>query len=308
MSGHIERLHDLADALAAHALLDTDLQVMAHDAALHAVDLRALLAGQSKSVTWVLESNVFAETCFDRMMEHFRQRGVEHHVVRIIPFVHEIEGRVPDVNGPCVVYGSIGIQKLADRHGWSPGVFPVPTEDEAAIALGDLYLNSDAMMMKMSEVEAYLAKTITGEEVFIKPDTDTKEFAGQVIDAAQFSSWYAGMIDSGYLDGNDFYVVVSSPKKLGCEWRVVVVDGKIVTSSLYRQWGMVKAEEHILPEVVEVVMAAHAKLVPGPVYVIDIAQHGDEFKVIEYNTFNSAGLYECNVEAIIDAVSEYVGR
>ncbi len=258
------------------------------------------------SVTWILESNVFAEVCFDEMLAHLKERGLTHHVVRVIPMIHEIEGKVPVVTGPCVVYGSIGVQKLALQHGWMPGVFPVPTEMEAQDALGDLYLNADLVRMNMSRVEAYMANQ--SGSFFIKPDTDTKEFAGQVIDAAAFSTWYAGMVESGYLSGNDFPVVLSSPKKLGCEWRVVVVDGKIVTSSLYRQWQQVMAERHIIPQVEEVVMAAHARFQPADAYVIDVAQHGDDYRIIEYNTLNSAGLYECDARAVIDAVTAFVEK
>lgn len=251
--------------------------------------------------SWVIESNIFAEKCFDEMVEHLKTTGTKYEVVRIIPFIHEIEGRVPTLENPVVVYGSIGIQKLAQTHGWVPGVWQAPTEVEVKDQLGELYLNHDLERMLMSEVSQYLASR--DHDVFIKPDTDTKEFAGQIISSASFDEWYAGMKESGYLTDNDFPVVISTPKKLGCEWRVVVVDGKISSSSLYRQYQMVKAERHIIPEVEECVMAAHAIYQPAAVYVIDICQLGDEFKVIEYNTFNSAGLYECDVKSIIDDIN-----
>jgi hypothetical protein len=74
----------------------------------------------------------------------------------------------------------------------------------------------------------------------------------------------------------------------------------------------VKPERHIIPEVEELVMQAHAKFQPAAVYVIDIAQvtiDGEmSYKVIEYNTFNSAGLYACDVGRIIDDVNAYVER
>jgi hypothetical protein len=49
------------------------------------------------TVTWILESNVFAETCFDRMVAHLQGNSIPHHIIRVIPFLHEIEGKVPDV-------------------------------------------------------------------------------------------------------------------------------------------------------------------------------------------------------------------
>jgi hypothetical protein len=260
------------------------------------------------TVTWILESNVFAETCFDEMLAHLKHQGIPHHVVRVIPFIHEVDGVVPEVSGPVVVYGSIGVQKLAQEQGWKPGVF---TNAEFATSaykvLGDLFLNLDAVSMPMSGVEAWL-RSYEGDNFFIKPDGDNKEFAGTVMSRDEFARWHSNMLGIGYLESNDFDVVISTPKSLGCEWRVVVVGDRIVTSSLYRQYGIVKAERHIIPEVEATVCEAHKRFAPAPAYVIDIAQAGDAYKVVEYNTLNSAGFYDCDVRAVIDAVTDLVAR
>jgi hypothetical protein len=252
------------------------------------------------------------------MVEHFKKTNTPYHTVRIIPFVHEIEGKVPEVDGPVVVYGSIGSQKLAHKQGWTPGIFGDPkvfSESNAERNLGPLYLNWGQFKSKIKQfgenLDAWSHLMVPlGEEpateFFIKPNTDTKEFAGTVMSFEEFKPWYENMLSIGYLEENDFWIVFSRPKKLACEWRVVVVDGKISSSSLYRQYGIVKAERHIIPEVEAVVMEAHELYQPAPVYVIDIAQWGDTYKVIEYNTFNSAGLYDCDVAKIIDDINSYV--
>jgi hypothetical protein len=267
-------------------------------------------------VTWVLEKNVFSEKCFDQMIAHMNARAIPHHVVTIIPFIHQIDGPVPEINGPCVVYGSLGAQKLAQAQDWRPGVFGDPdafSEHTAASKLGSLYLNANMRKMSIKAVDSYLAARPQVLEFFIKPDRDTKEFAGTVLTAEEFHPWYERLITSGYLDDHDFDVVLSKPQKIGCEWRVVVVDGAISSASLYMQYRQVMPEQHILPEVADAVQQAHALYVPARVYVVDIAQvfktdaatglqDGYEFKVIEYNTFNSAGLYECDVAKIIDDI------
>jgi hypothetical protein len=275
-------------------------------------------------VTWVLESNVFAEVCFDEMIAHFQANAIPHHVVRVIPFVHEIDGKVPEIEGPCVVYGSIGVQKLAHKHGWTPGVFgdaEVFSESKAARNLGELYLNwgqGHSTMKKLGDPEVLTAwsRLLVPlgqpplEEFFIKPNTDTKEFAGTVMRLDEFQAWHKRMIDIGYLEDADFKVVLSRPKELGCEWRVVVVDGQIIESSLYRQFRTVKQERHIIPEVEAVVREAHRLYNPAPAYVIDVAQVRSrkdfddyDYRVIEYNTLNSAGLYACRPGPIVDAIN-----
>ncbi len=276
--------------------------------------------GVTQPVSWVLERNVFSEKCFDSMIEHFNAKSIPYAIVSVVPFIHEIDGEVPAMASPVVVYGSIGIQKMAKKHAWEPGIFgdaEAFSEAEAARHLQSLYLNYGQMRVAIktlgdnTELYAGLLAGTKGQpatKFFIKPNTDTKEFAGQVVDVASFKEWYAGMLQSGYLEDNDFEVVISQPKKLGCEWRVVVVDGEISDASIYRQYGIVKPQRHIIPEVAEVVAKAHMRYQPAPIYVIDIAEVGDDFKVIEYNTFNSAGLYACDVGKIIDDINAYLER
>jgi hypothetical protein len=255
--------------------------------------------------TWILERDVFSESCFNDMVEHFKKNNIPYHIVRVIPFVHEIEGKVPEVSGPVVCYGSIGIQKLARKHGWTPGIWTNDNFNYEAYnnAIGELLLNNDCVKMPLSKVGDYLNSTGL-KTIFLKPNADTKEFAGCVMEADEFHSWHKKMLDIGYLDNDDFDVVVSEPKRINREWRVAVINGKIASASLYRQYQMVKPEENIIPEVEEVVYMAHAKFVPADVYIIDVAETENGFKVIEYNTFNSAGLYKMDVGKIIDAIEE----
>lgn len=266
--------------------------------------------------TWVLETNVFSEKCFDEMIAHFKAAGIPYETVRIIPFVHEVDGKKPVIEpgGNVVAYGSLGIQKLCHREGWAPGVWYDPATfnyQAYTNALGDLLLNHDMTRMPLSEMPSYL-EGLPARPVFIKPNGDTKEFAGAVMHPPEAESWIAQMRETGYIDEADFDIIVAPVKTLGCEWRAVVVDGAIASCSLYRQWNTVRPERNIIPEVEAVIRQAHVIYQPADVYVIDIAQvdvDGDwQYKVIEYNTFNSAGLYDCDVVAIIDAINEMVMR
>lgn len=271
--------------------------------------------------TWVLETNVFSEKCFDEMIAHFKAAGIPYETVRIIPFVHEIDGKKPVIEpgGNVIAYGSLGIQKLCNREGWAPGVWYDPETfnyQAYADALGDLLLNHDMKRMALSHLPAYLVGK-PEKPFFIKPNGDTKEFAGTVLSPAEADDWIKQMRDSGYIDEADFDVIVAPVKTLGCEWRAVVVDGVIASCSLYRQWNTVRPERHIIPEVELVIQQAHKRHAPADVYVVDIAQveaFDDngwrywQYKVIEYNTFNSAGLYDCDVAAIIDSINEMVMR
>jgi hypothetical protein len=259
-------------------------------------------------VTWVLEKNVFAEDCFDNMVGHFGKVGIPYHVVTIKPFIHTIAGDIPKIDGPCVVYGSIGSQKLAKANGWTPGVWTNDqfNEDVLVEKLGPDYLNYDARVVPFKDV---LASVPWYRNIFfIKPNTDTKEFAGMVISRDKFEEWTNKMMDTGYLDENIFDkpMVISSVKALGCEWRTIIVDGKVSDYSCVRQYQRVMAE-HWMPEAA-IEFAERAAYIhsPAPVFALDVAESVEGYKVIEYNAFNSSGLYKCNVAKIIDDVNAYV--
>lgn len=250
---------------------------------------------------WIVESNVFSEECFDRMIKHLEIRGINHDIIRIVPFAHNIEGKIPEVNGPVVCYGSIGIQKVAEKHNWFPGVFSIPDEATFNKKLKFRMLNYQGLVLPINEVMNYVKG-----EFFIKPNTDSKEFAGTIMHSDEFTEWYQKMLDIGYLDNNVFDVMISPPKKVGREWRLVVCNGEIIAYSLYKNYQKVYQEESVKPEVLEYVLACDKIYSPALVYVIDIVETDSGLKVIEYNTFNSAGFYKCNVENIIDKVTKVI--
>lgn len=256
-------------------------------------------------VTWVIERDVFSERCRKRMIEHFKNNNIPYHVVRIIPFIHEIEGKVPEITDNVVVYGSIGCRNMAEKQHWTPGVWSDDSINESALMdnLGSLYLNSDAVVTEMKNVPSLFSGL-----VFMKPNTDTKEFAGTIFEADFIDRWMQRQINSGYLEANisELEVVASSVKNIGCEWRIVVVDGKISDYSCYRQHQTIMPERWLPDTALAFAQQVIECYNPLPVYVVDICETDQGYKVVEYNTFNVAGLYECNVEKIIDDINEYI--
>jgi len=256
------------------------------------------------NVTWVLEKNVFSERCFDDMVNYFEENNIPYHVITIVPFIHEIDGKVPEISGPVVCYGSIGIQKIAMKYNWKPGVWSNNSISENIVScvLGKDYLNHDGIITTMSQV----LNDVSMDEFFIKPNGDTKEFAGTIIKRDEFANWYQKMIDIGYLTNNDFSVIISSPKIVQNEFRLVVVNNEIVSFSRY---GYDKYLPKKLPgNALKFAMLTTMTYQPLDVYVMDIGETPNGWKVIEYNTFNCSGLYDCNVNKIIHSINKFVEK
>lgn len=254
--------------------------------------------------TWVIEKDVFSESCFNSMVEHCKYKNIPYHVIRVVPFEYKIEGRVPNIEGPVVVYGSIGCQQVAKDNNWLPGVWHSDMfhEEYVSNTLRKDYLNNDGERMPISQV----MNNVKMSTFFIKPASDTKEFAGMVIDKADFMSWYQKMLDIGYLDGNDFDVFVSEPTNIAKEWRLVIVNKKIVAFSLYKENGRQKVDNRIDGRAWVFASKVAFDFNPADVYVMDIGQTVNGYQVIEYNTFNSAGLYKCKVGDIIDSINRFI--
>jgi len=258
-------------------------------------------------VSWIIERDVFSEDCFNRMIETFKTNYIPYQVVTIIPFSHELVEKKIKVPNPCVIYGSIGSQSLATRFNLTPGVWTGPefNYSEYVKHIPDYILNPDAKVLKMSEVSVYVQNM---DNYFIKPNGDLKEFAGQVLVFGEFDFWYDKLISIGYLDHNDFDVVVSATKVIGNEWRLVVVDKQIVAASLYKQYGRSVQKDELPFAVGTFATEIIARYNPAPVYVMDICETTNGLKVIEYNTFNHAGLYACDVSNIILAINSYIKK
>ena len=256
-------------------------------------------------VTWIIEQNVFNEVCFEKMVSFLKERSIAHHLVKIIPFVHEIEGKIPTVSGPVVVYGSIGSQKLSQKMNWTPGVFSGKfAESDYVEILGKLCVNPDVKIIPLSKV----VEQIDMDEFFIKPNTDTKEFAGQILEKKEFEVWYNKMVSIGYLDNNDFDVVVAPLVEIKKENRLVVVDGQVVAGSMYRLNDRTNQAEIDYLSFQSFVTDVEKIFKPSDVYVMDVGLTEDGWKIIEYNTFNSAGFYMCNVTSIMESINSYIEK
>lgn len=259
-------------------------------------------------ITWVLEKASFEHRIAvnEKIIKRLAETGNDHREIFIVPFERSVVGGDPLVEGHVVAYGSTAIDDVVDRNGWKPGVWRTDgtTESEILSKLGSMCLNHDMKILKPTEVSDFV-KDQGWEFFFVKPDTDAKEFPGMICDQAKYPFFIEGIVANMW-DKHDFNVAVSSLKELGIEWRIPVVDGKIVDYSIYRQWQKVMPSREIYQEVLDFTEKAISLHNPALAYFIDVAQVGKELKVVEYTGFNSAGFYACDVNNIVDAINKMV--
>lgn len=254
---------------------------------------------------WIIQENMFWEKAVERLAETLSQLDIKHTTVKVIPFDGGLEPDI-EVSGPAVVIGSMSLSRHAVRKGWTPGAW-MKAEGfgyEAYIeAFGDLMLNHDARIVRFANALDHDMETF-----FIRPDDDGKLFAGTVMDRSDFAEWQAKIAsaDSTWTVTPDTKVVVSSLKTIQTETRFVVVDSEVIAGSLYKVGGRVRYDGQVSPAVEAFARQQAQVWTPDRVCVLDVAETDEGMRIVEFNNFNSAGWYECDVRRIVMAIEDFV--
>lgn len=222
--------------------------------------------------------------------------------IQIVPFERSVVGGDPVTSGFTVAYGSTAIFDVVKRNNWNPGIFTIGNESYVFSALGDDYLNSDMKVLSVDQAKEFI-KENSHDFFFIKPDTDTKSFDGTVVDAGRFDFFIE---QHQQFSGYDFNskICISSVKDIDKEWRLFVVAGKIISWSQYLEKRRFKTSTNIDPAAIKFAYSVIEKYNPCAAFVIDIAKIGEKYKVVEYNTFNHSGFYECDINSIIKVLNK----
>ncbi|MCE6958078.1 ATP-grasp domain-containing protein [Cereibacter sphaeroides] len=140
--------------------------------------------------------------------------------------------------------------------------------------------------------------------MFVRPDAVTKAFAGGVMALDKLDTAFAGYAAGPRFDPQ-LPVVVAEARPILGEFRFFIVAGEVVTGSCYRWAGRMDVRIDTHPACAE--LAAHVAGHPWQAdtgYVCDVALMDDgQPRIMELNSFSSAGLYACDTRALVRAVA-----
>jgi hypothetical protein len=184
---------------------------------------------------------------------------------------------------------------------------------------GPHFLNHDAVFCTFEEMTF-------DTPMFCRPVHDTKTFSGTLLWPGEMAEWRDRIVhlsNTGYSSLTaDTPVMYATPKEIEFEARFFVVDGIVVSGSSYRSFGEVMYQRigagvnplfdpmlDFVKMVIKVDFTEHGdstncvKAEPiHKAFVIDVAQVGGEYKVIEVNAINSAGFYDTDMAAVVRAL------
>ncbi len=216
---------------------------------------------------------------------------------------------VPEANPAelVVVIGAYVIRHEARRKGWTPGILELEHDHRAYVRnWGDAMLNAAAFLWRFAEVP--LASL--PDEFFCRPAEDNKLWKAGPTKRDEFLEWH-GQVRSLWDDPNveasirpDTGIVIGPLRMIAEEHRFWIVDGRVVTNSLYKRGERVIYERQSDPDVVAFAerLAAHPWQ-PQRAYALDVSVGPDRaLHVIEINNLGSAGLYAADIRKLVAAI------
>lgn len=179
---------------------------------------------------------------------------------------------------------------------------------------GDYLLNSNYMMFGLNDVlrnKERIFDTLKTDKVFIRPSNGFKSFAGQLLPKDRFDFEFNVLSHSyGGLDTNTL-VLVSETQDIEEEYRFIVVNGEVISGSLYLDKSNRDDFNPYYDKVCEDVNAIDFAIKmskiyqPDKAYTIDVCRLGNgEYKLIELNSFFCASMYGNDYDKVVKSVND----
>lgn len=261
---------------------------------------------------WLVEANVEGVPS-GPPREEARRLGLECHLVKFLPSLpppKDIAGAEHLPVDACVIFrGTLSLMRhIQATRRWAPGAW-CDFRNLACSAyyahFGPHLLNRDYTLLPIAEAvrlaDLLFARHGAHGQVFVRPDSVGKGFTGALASRPTMTHNFFG---AGF--DPEMLVLVASPKKLGREWRLVVVKGKVVAASQYR--GAEGVEE--LPDCPGDVLQFASDVLrrvawrPAPAFVMDVCESEGGLRVLELGSFGCSGHYAADVAEVVRAASE----
>lgn len=204
---------------------------------------------------------------------------------------------------PIITMGSYALAKAALKCNLKPGAFINDNFTFAAWLAGwgeEYLLNGQA-------IEGPLLDLVVPDiwsTLFARPSEDTKLFTGEVFERANFLFWRERIVDTHNEPDFDRFtsIIVAPVQPIDCEYRLFVVNGEVITGSLYRLRGQTCYSPYIDSAVTNFVKQMLTVWQPHRAFVLDVALSEGQPKIIEVNNINSSRFYAADLPLLVKAL------
>lgn len=266
------------------------------------------------NTNWLLEKDTFSEN-LDPIKQAIKKLGHDFKETSYVPFQSGTYSHLLPENDCNITYGSIQlVNEIKTKCNWTPGVYADFEKFECTNYYNHFsgaLLNHNYTIIRYDELiknkkSLFESHAVDGC-VFVRPSSGQKLFTGKVVEWERFEK------EVEYFDfyeiPKDTMCIVSVPKNIVAEWRHVCVNKQIVSSSQYRYNGKHDLEEGSPADILKLAGTVATYWQPEECWIIDICELKDGSTwLLEIGAFSCAGLYKCNPEETIKAVSDQAMR
>lgn len=261
---------------------------------------------------WILDKALLEHTSQENLPHILKDLGYDCKIMQYIPFNNIDDYELPYPYDDCViVYGTIELVRKLPYYGiyLNQERLKFSTYYANLKLSSKYYLNADFIMAPFFDIKTNFdkyTKIFNSDALFIRPNSGSKLFTGMSI---SYSNFEYEINSLEHLSGvsDESLIIISKEKRIYDEVRFIVIGNEIVDGSRYKS-NMKKKEDKIfdpaMRQLAEIV--ASCKDVPEDLYTVDIAMTDDGPKIIELNSFSSAGWYACDAKTIIHKASKYI--
>lgn len=252
-------------------------------------------------VTWLVQTNGIRLEHVNKVWEAAQKYATAEEAI-VIPFHDDLDND-PILNENTVVipYGSVRLSKIGLQRGWK-GLYMNDSTFDSRIWLDnrDDMLNDESLIMPLSKLSTNMTEK---EKIFIRPCEDHKAFTGFVADNTSIRLLKDSVEKENHGYDENLLVSVSPVKEIYAEYRFFIVNGEVISGSSYVVNGRTKSERADN----NLISIAHEKAqdwLPHKTCVMDLADVWEDYKVVEFNSLNSSGFYDHDVDLIVKKVTE----
>ena len=168
--------------------------------------------------------------------------------------------------------------------------------------LGKYLLNEKYIIMPIGDIVRNVNTLFNNSKgLFIRPNTGLKLFNAQVHHKENFKDSFSFI---SMMTRPTDLAILSETKTIEKEWRFICANKEIITGCQYKENNETSIKEDYPIEALNLAQTiANEDFQPDPMYTIDVC-YSNGYKLVELNSFSCAGLYACNIPAIVEIASK----
>lgn len=262
-----------------------------------------------KNVKWAISTKINQRHGLPSLDDALKRNNINFFHCNYDEITKTYENIPYSIDECVVMYGPIEFIRNKDI-GYTPGAFGFKKNMNVSNYMSQLpinwFFNEDVIWLPWGVIlkQKQMLNDIFGKHLFIRPDSGFKKFAGFHCKLNELETILSAKQQTNNIELQEMCVISSGKPILG-EYRIVICNGKVITGSQYQWDGNPDIRIDIHHDAFQ--MAAQVAAMDWQLdtcYIVDIFLSEDGPKIGEFNSFSSSGLYNCDLDIIVNEISK----